>query len=179
VTTWVLILVPALVLPIVLLFSFAGCTLVAPLDEHTAAQPRFTPSGAPRCTIGAKDVTCKGTIMGLGSESVEVRLDVTGFWRYRCNQQARPELPFSDSVRQTYSANTFTNGQLEFTSTYTFAEDLTQANCPAATTPSFRDMWFTSITLTISQNGRLLFTCRTIPGSPLQAGQTVLLECGP
>jgi hypothetical protein len=179
-TTWLLIAVPALVLPIVLLLSFAGCALVAPLDEHVATQPRFAPRGIPRCTISDTGFTCDGTIMNLGSGSVDVRLDVTGSWRYRCNGQSSGHGPVifpPDSLTQTYGPNKFTNGQLEFTSAYTFVPDLSQAKCNVGQ-PSFRDVTFTSITLTITQDGRHLFTCRTLPGAVLSPGQ-VLLDCGP
>jgi len=45
-TNWLLILVPALVLPIVLLFAFTGCTLIAPLEDHNTNKDP-TPAGPP------------------------------------------------------------------------------------------------------------------------------------
>jgi hypothetical protein len=180
-TTWILILVPALVLPIVLLFSFAGCALVAPLDEHVAAQPRL--AGPPKCTVSEgpspdkiTDVTCDGKATGLGGESIEVKLAVTGQAKYNCNSQRPAPMDVRETVTKTFAP---TSGQVEFSIAYTFDLKQQPTKCAAGTTASLRNVSFTSVTLTISQGGRPLFTCRSLPGTTLQAPETVLLDCGP
>jgi hypothetical protein len=94
-TPWVLLLVPVLVLPIVLLLSFAGCQLVAPLDDHVAATPTDPKVQAPHphlladpsCSFKDGGFTVSGTVLDLYPQiKLTITLRITGTTDYECSR---------------------------------------------------------------------------------------------
>jgi hypothetical protein len=181
---WLLPFVPLIVLPIVLLFAFAGCTVLFPLEEHQVSLPDFAAGGSPLCTISETGVTCDGSMVRLSNEAVALQLDVTGDARFDCRAGNRLD-PAPNPVGFSGTATKFENpdaaGILQFSVAWVIGSDPNspdpqKAGCknstpvldPTATVVK-------SITLTISQNGRLLFTCTDSGAFPV--GQKAHLNC--
>jgi hypothetical protein len=159
-----------------------------------ASSPHFKKGGEPTCTISgtgtnSTSTTCGASLSGLGMETLQVNVTVSGFAVYRCqNPSGANQPPGQNKVLTgpvtaptTIPADQIKNGNVTFTSNpavLTAAPTVTgtQAGCnndkwtgvnPTLTT--------TDISMTISQGGTLLFTCTA--SNPNGLSGTVALSC--
>jgi hypothetical protein len=178
------LIVPMLVLPIVLLLGFAGCALLAPLDDHTFAtttDPKLQNIGFvgdPTCTIVGTQVTCVGKLEGLGSSDLLIQLDVTGTAMFSCIQRRPPPpvpVPISSQGNppQEHHPGEFNGGQLSFTIVSPLlptTADATQIGCDkTATGTSLGEVRIALMFLTVTQNGKSLYR-RPQNNGPYTAG---------
>ncbi len=85
-----LILVPVLVLPVVLLFAFAGCGSETFVATPATPSPRFTQG--PLCTISDTEMVCTGSMADLGKDPVVIKFDVAAQAMFDCvNAAGQPD----------------------------------------------------------------------------------------
>lgn len=177
-STSVLLLVPVLALPIVLLLSFAGCALLVQLDEHVVAAS-FTKG--PTCRIEEARVTCSGELSGVGGEAeVAFQLEALGESTFVCagatkeTTPQRPTLPShgSNSVSKKPAA-----GKVEFEVSAEMTATEADLKCKSNEKAKLTKATITSLKLTVSQGGRVLFRCEA--AGQWVAGTSVPLICPP
>lgn len=167
-------------------------TLLVTAPAATAASPHFKHGGTPVCTVtitgSTSSTTCTGSLAGLGNGDVDLNTTVSGFAVYQCRNAGGNIAPGQNKVlvgpvtAPTHIPGTeIKNGNLTFTTnpavltapaTVTAAE----AGCPNPNWTGVNPtLTVTSITLTISQGGMLLFTCTA--SNPNGLSGTVPLTC--
>lgn len=175
------------------LLALLTTALLAVATQATAASPHFKNGGTPTCTItslssASSSTTCTASLAGLGNQDLVVQTSVSGFARYTCTNQGGNAAPGQNKVligpatsTTTLPASQIKNGNLTFTTNpAVLAAPSTVsgqvAGCPnnnwTGTNPQAT---VTSITLTISQGGALLFTCTA--SNPNGLSGTVALTC--
>jgi hypothetical protein len=157
-----------------------------------AASPHFKHGGEPTCTITAttstSSTTCRASLAGLGNADVVVQTSVEGFALYTCTNQGGNSAPGQNKVKvgpatstTTIPADQIKNGNLAFVTdpavlTAPGTVSGAVAGCPNSNwTGTNPVLTTTSITLTISQGGALLFTCTATNPNGLTG--TVSLTC--
>lgn len=177
---------------ILMLFVALSITLLVTAPPATAASPHFKKGGTPVCTVtlsgSSSSTTCTGSLAGLGNGDVDLNTTVSGFAVYQCSNQGGNVAPGQNKVlvgpvtAPTHiPGNEIKNGNLSFTTnpavlsapgTVTGA----QAGCPNPNWTGVNPtLTVTSITLTISQGGTLLFTCTA--SNPNGLSGSVPLTC--
>lgn len=175
-----------------MLFVALSITLLVTAPPATAASPHFKKGGTPVCTVtlsgSSSSTTCTGSLAGLGNGDVDLNTTVSGFAVYQCSNQGGNVAPGQNKVlvgpvtAPTHiPGNEIKNGNLSFTTnpavlsapgTVTGA----QAGCPNPNWTGVNPtLTVTSITLTISQGGTLLFTCTA--SNPNGLSGSVPLTC--
>jgi hypothetical protein len=142
----------------------------------TAASPHFKHGGEPTCTVaqsgGSASTTCMATLAGLGNEDVHIDTTVSGFAVYQCQNQGGNVAPGQNKVLvgpvtapTDIPSSAIKNGNLTFVTNpavLTAPDTVTgaEAGCPnpnwSGVNPT---LTVTSVALTISQGGVLLFSC--------------------
>jgi hypothetical protein len=178
-----------------ILILVAGILATAALAAAPAiaASPHFKHGGTPTCTISgggttSTSTTCTGSLTGLGGGDVVLSTTVRGFAVYQCQNPGGNLAPGQNRVLvgpsttpTTIPGNEIKNGNLTFTTnpavlSASSTTSGSNAGCPngqwTGVNPS---LTLTSITLTISQSGQLLFTC--VASNPNGLSGTVTLSC--
>jgi hypothetical protein len=150
--------------------------LLVTAQTSLAASPHFKKGGEPVCTISgtqaSKSTTCSASLAGLGMETLEIDVTVSGFAVYQCQNQGGNTAPGQNRVLvgpvtapTIIPADQIKNGNVSFTTnpavltapaTVTGAE----AGCPNPNWTGVNPtLTVTDISMTITQGGVLLFTC--------------------
>jgi hypothetical protein len=157
-----------------------------------AASPHFKKGGEPTCTISgsatSKTVQCSGTLSGLGGGDLSIPTTVGGSAVYQCENGGGNPAPGRNkvlvgpsTVPTIIASSSIKNGNVSFTTapnTLTAPTTVSgsAAGCPnsnwTGTNPA---LTLTSISLTISQAGNLLFTCTA--SNPNGLTSPVALSC--
>jgi len=180
------------------MFRKALVVLVVPLtlglvaNAAMAASPHFKRNGSPTCTVSTSGSTsstvCKASLAGLGNGTLVINVTVGGEAVYQCQNNGGQTAPGQNRVLvgpvtapTTIPADQIKNGNVSFTTnaavltaptTVTGAE----AGCPNPNWTGVNPiLTTTSITMTISQGGVLLFTCSASDAAGLSG--TVALTC--
>src|SRR4051812_40722291 len=157
-----------------------------------AASPHFKKGGEPTCTISgsatSKTVQCTGTLSGLGGGDLSIPTTVSGSAVYQCQNAGGNIAPGQNKVNvgpSTVPTNvpstSIKNGNVTFTTApNTLSAPSTvsgaAAGCPNANWRGVNPtLTLTSISLTISQGGALLFTCSA--SNPAGLTSPVKLSC--
>jgi hypothetical protein len=156
------------------------------------ASPHFKHGGEPDCTVAysgsSATVVCSGELAGLGNQDLVIVSTVSGFALYTCENRGGTQAPGQNKVLEGPStvptiipSGEIKNGTLAFTTnpnTLTAAPTVSAAvaGCPnnnwMGVNPTLS---ITSVDLTISQGGVLLFTCTA--SNPNGLSGTVALAC--
>ena len=172
--------------------------LVVPLtlglvaSTATAASPHFKKGGSPTCTVGGSGSTsstvCSASLAGLGGGDLVINVTVGGEAVYQCQNGGGNTAPGQNRVLvgpvtapTTIPANQIKNGNVSFTTNPAVLTAPTTVTGAAAGCPN--PNWTgvnpvlttTSISMTISQGGVLLFTCSA--SNPNGLSGTVALSC--
>jgi hypothetical protein len=158
-----------------------------------AASPHFKKGGEPVCTIGGAgttttSTTCSATLAGLGEGDLNISTTVRGFAVYQCQNQGGNTAPGQNRVLvgpvtapTTIPSGSIKNGNVSFTTNPAVLSAPStvagqQAGCPNTNWTGVNpQLTVTSITLTISQAGTLLFTCTA--SNPNGLSSPVRLAC--
>lgn len=177
-----------------LLTTLATIAVVTLLVVPTVAgaSPHFKHGGEPVCSVelsgSSATVVCSGSLAGLGNDDLVIVSTISGFALYTCQNHGGAQAPGQNKVLQgpqsvptVIPSGEIKNGNVSFTTNpNTLTADPTVsaavAGCP-------NDNWtgvdptlsITSIMLTISQGGVLLFTCTASDQNGLSG--TVALTC--
>jgi hypothetical protein len=182
VTEWLVLLVPLLVLPVVLLFAFAGCK-----------GEQFVATAGPSVkravfTISQTEVTCEGSMSGVGKAGVEIEVDPpTGHVPVNCLRGGKivdtrtllfPGTPFPAPAKRTIQPDA--NGDLTFSVPSAISANPQNAGCQNATPElDAANTIVTSVMLIITEGGpggRTLFRCQR--SGEYQVGQPPIpLDC--
>jgi hypothetical protein len=167
-------------------------TLGLVANAAMAASPHFKRGGSPTCTVSTSGSTsstvCSASLAGLGNETLVINVTVAGEAVYQCQNNGGNTAPGQNRVLvgpvtspTTIPADQIKNGNVSFTTnaavltapaTVTGAE----AGCPNPNWTGVNPiLTTTSITMTISQGGVLLFTCSASDADGLSG--TVALTC--
>jgi hypothetical protein len=133
------------------------------------ASPHFKKDGTPSCTDTGTQLACTGSITGLGNGDVTLELTANAEGTFACvnpggnESPGQNKVPFSVSTTKVIPGSEVKNGNLTFTvagPTTPPTATPQEAGCPNGNwTTRLTDLSFTNITLKISQNNVLLFTC--------------------
>lgn len=176
----------------VIVVAVVAAAVLMTASPAYAANPHFKKGGAPVCTVtsnanGSKTVVCTGVLAGLGNEDLVISTAVGGEATFLCGAPGNANLapgqnkfPVQNTGSTTIPSGAIKNGTVRFvTNPVTVsAPSVTpqQAGCP---NPNWQvvgsSVLATSITMTISQGGQLLFTCGASNASGLTG--TVPLSC--
>ncbi len=155
------------------------------------ANPHFTKSGAPTCTVTNGQVTCSAQMAGLGNEDIVVNLDVAGEATFLCVQPGQKKrddpnispgankVPFSGSATQTIPGASVKNGRATIGPITSPSQEPTataeQAGCPSGNWGTQLDTaTVTTVTISATQGGETLFSC-TASGTFTEG--TIPLDC--
>jgi hypothetical protein len=165
----------ALFVTALLLFAAAGI----------AASPHFKKGGEPTCRDTGTQLSCSGSLAGLGNESVDIVLTADAQASFACvnpggnESPGQNKVPFTATGSQHFDASEIKNGNLSFTvaaPTTPPTATAEQAGCPNGNwSTRLTSVDFTNIRLTISQGGVLLFTCTR--SGPVPTSGSVALSC--
>jgi hypothetical protein len=142
-----------------------------------ASSPHFKKGGSPTCTItssgASASVTCSASLSGLGQETLNINLTVSGFAVYQCQNPSTKNTPPGQNrvlvgpvtAPTTIPADQIKNGNVSFTTNPAVLTAPTTVSGTAAGCNN--DKWtgvnptltVTDISLTIAQGGATLFTC--------------------
>src|SRR5262245_30800886 len=171
--------------------------LVVPLTllvsaNAAMAAAHFKKNGSPTCTVStsgsSSSTTCSASLAGLGNGDLVINVTVAGEAVYQCQNGGGNTAPGQNRVQigpvtapTTIPGSQIKNGNVSFTtnpavltapSTVTGA----QAGCPNPNWTGVNPtLTTTSITMTISQGGVLLFTCSASDDEGLSG--TIALTC--
>lgn len=177
--------------PLIVLAAALVAVLVA-VPSALAASPHFKKGGQPKCTITgsatSKTVVCKGALAGLGGGNLSIQTDVKGSAVYQCQNGGGNISPGQNkvlvgpsTVTTPVDSDAIKNGSVAFTTdpnTLTAPTTVsgTAAGCPNANWTGVNPtLKVTDITLTITQNSNLLFTCTA--SNPAGLTSPVTLTC--
>jgi hypothetical protein len=165
-----------------------GATMLALLLTTVTAlgaSPHFKKGGTPTCRDTGTQLSCSGSLAGLGNEDVDIVLTADALASFACvnpggnESPGQNKVPFTATGSQHFDATEIKNGNLSFTvAAPTTPPTATpqQAGCPNGNwSTRLATVEFANIRLTISQGGVLLFTC-TRSGSVPTSG-SVTLSC--
>jgi hypothetical protein len=163
-------------------------------QSAVASSPHFKKGGSPTCKItssgSSASVTCSASLSGLGNETLEIDVTVSGFAVYQCQNPSTQNEPRGQNkvlvgpvtAPTTIPADQIKNGNVSFT---TNAAVLTAPTTVSGTAAGCNnDKWtgvnptltVTDILLTIDQPaGNRLFTCSASNSNGLTG--TVALTC--
>jgi hypothetical protein len=158
----------------------------------TAASPHFKRGGSPTCTVSTSGSTsstvCSASLAGLGNATLVINVTVGGEAVYQCQNNGGQTAPGQNRVLvgpvtapTTIPADQIKNGNVSFTTNPAVLTAPTTVTGAAAGCPN--PNWTgvnpvlttTSISMTISQGGVLLFTCSA--SNPNGLSGTVALSC--
>ena len=155
------------------------------------ANPHFTKSGAPTCTVTNGQVTCSAQMAGLGNEDIVVNLDVAGEATFLCVQPGQKKrddpnispgankVPFSGSSTTVIDADSIKNGRATIGPVTSPSQQPTataeQAGCPSGNWGTQLDTaTVTTVTFSATQGSTELFSC-TASGTFTEG--TIPLSC--
>jgi hypothetical protein len=159
----------------------------------TAAAPHFKKGGSPVCTVSGagtneSSTVCSASLAGLGMETLEIDVTVSGSAVYQCRNAGGNTAPGQNKVLvgpvtspTIIPADQIMNGNVSFTTNpavLTAPETVTgaEAGCPNPNWTGVNPVLTTTdITMTISQGGTLLFTCTA--SDPNGLSGRVALSC--
>jgi hypothetical protein len=161
--------------------------------DASAASAHFKKGGEPTCTItgsgSSRTVVCGASLSGLGNGDLKVDVTVSGFAVYQCQNQGGNIAPGQNKVLEgpqtvptTVPSPENKNGTVTFTTnanTLTAAPTVSgaEAGCPNGNWTGVNPtLTITSINMTISQGGVVLFNC-TSASDPNGLSGTVPLAC--
>jgi hypothetical protein len=142
-----------------------------------AASPHFKHGGSPVCTVSgagtnSSSTTCTASLSGLGNGDLVINVTVSGSAVYQCQNGGGNIAPGQNRVLvgpvtapTTIPADQIKNGTVTFTTnpavlTAPSTVSGSAAGCPNSNWTGVNPaLTTTSITMTISQGGTLLFTC--------------------
>jgi hypothetical protein len=158
----------------------------------TAASPHFKRGGSPTCTVSTSGSTsstvCSASLAGLGNATLVINVTVAGQAVYQRQNNGGQTAPGQNRVLvgpvtapTTIPADQIKNGNVSFTTNPAVLTAPTTVTGAAAGCPN--PNWTgvnpvlttTSISMTISQGGVLLFTCSA--ANPNGLSGTVALSC--
>jgi hypothetical protein len=158
----------------------------------TAASPHFKRGGSPTCTVSTSGSTsstvCSASLAGPGNATLVINVTVGGEAVYQCQNNGGQTAPGQNRVLvgpvtapTTIPADQIKNGNVSFTTNPAVLTAPTTVTGAAAGCPN--PNWTgvnpvlttTSISMTISQGGVLLFTCSA--SNPNGLSGTVALSC--
>jgi hypothetical protein len=155
----------------------AGALLALSSTVALAASPHFKHGGSPVCTVSgagtnSSSTTCTASLSGLGNGDLVINVTVSGFAVYQCQNGGGNIAPGQNKVLvgpvtapTTIPGDQIKNGTVTFTTnpavlTAPSTASASAAGCPNANWTGVNPaLTTTSITMTISQGGTLLFTC--------------------
>ena len=150
-----------------------------------AASPHFKKNGSPTCRDTGTQLSCSGSLAGLGNEDVDIVLTADAQASFACvnpggnESPGQNKVPFTATGSEHFDASEIKNGNLAFTvraPTTPPTATAEQAGCPNGNwSTRLTAVDFANIRLTISQGGVLLFDCSR--SGPVPAGTTVPLGC--
>ncbi|SRR6266508_390830 len=157
-----------------------------------AANPHFRHGGSPVCIVSTdtntSSTTCSASLAGLGMETLEIDVTVSGSAVYQCQNQGGNTAPGQNRVLvgpvtapTIIPADQIKNGNVSFTTNpavLTAPETVSgaAAGCPNPNWTGVNPVLTTTdITMTITQGGDLLFTCTA--SDPDGLSGTVPLAC--
>src|SRR6266511_2277141 len=151
--------------------------IVITAQASMASSPHFKRGGSPTCTItssgSSASVTCSASLSGLGNETLEIDVTVSGFAVYQCQNPSGQNEPRGQNkvlvgpvtAPTTIPADQIKNGNVSFTTNpavLTAPGTVTgaQAGCPNPNWTGVNPvLTVTDVSMTIAQGGVLLFTC--------------------
>lgn len=156
------------------------------------ASAHFKHGGTPVCTVtnsgGSSSTTCKASLAGLGNGDLVINTTVSGSAVYQCQNGGGNIAPGQNKVLvgpvtspTTIPGNQIKNGTVTFTTNPAVLSAPSTVSGSAAGCPNSNwtgvnpTLTTTSITMTISQGGTLLFTCSA--SDPNGLSGTVPLSC--
>lgn len=169
-----------------------ACALVAALASLAwAANPHFKRGGTPTCRDTGTLLVCTGKLAGLGHGDLFIELSSDAEATFACGNPGRRnnqspginKVPFPASGSTVIPEEEFKNGNATFTVVAPDTPPPTPSSadiCPNGnwTTVALSGIDFANVTLTISQDTLLLFTCvQPIPGPFPTDGSAVELSC--
>jgi hypothetical protein len=177
---------------ILVFFAALSIALLITAPTATAASPHFKKGGSPVCTVSTSgstsSTTCSGSLAGLGNGDVDLNTTVSGSAVYQCQNGGGNTAPGQNKVlvgpvtAPTHIPGTeVKNGNLAFTTNPAVLSAPSTVSGAAAGCPNPNwtgvnpTLTVTSITLTISQGGTLLFTCTAT--NPTGLSGSVPLSC--
>jgi hypothetical protein len=157
----------------------------------SAASPHFKHGGEPTCTItgsgSSRTVVCGASLSGLGNGDLTVKVTVSGFAVYQCQNQGGNIAPGQNKVLEgpqtvptTIPSSAVKNGNVTFTTnpnTLTAPATVSgaEAGCPNGNWTGVNPtLTITQISMTISQNGQTLFTCNSASNPDGLSGKVAL-----
>lgn len=172
--------------------AFIAALVMSIAAPAWAASPHFKRGGEPTCTItsgsSSASVVCKASLAGLGNGTLVINVTVRGSAVYQCQNAGGNIAPGQNRVLvgpvtapTTIPADQIKNGNVSFTTNpavLTAPTTVTgaQAGCPNPNWTGVNPtLTVTSIGMTISQGGNLLFTCTA--SNPNGLTGTVALTC--
>jgi hypothetical protein len=159
----------------------------------SAQNPHFKRGGSPVCTVSGagtntSSTVCSASLAGLGNETLVINVTVRGSAVYQCQNQGGNTAPGQNRVLvgpvtapTTIPADQIKNGNVSFTTnpavlTAPATVSGAEAGCPNPNWTGVNPvLTTTSITMTISQGGVLLFTCSA--SNPAGLSGRVPLTC--
>ena len=166
--------------------------VLATATSASAASPHFKKNGSPVCTVNDSGATvtttCSASLAGLGNGELVINVTTNGFAVYQCQNGGGNIAPGQNKVLvgptttpTTIPANQIKNGTVTFTTnpnTLAAADTVSgsAAGCPNSNWRGVNpNVTLTSIEITISQAGTLLFTCSA--SNPNGLSGQVALSC--
>ena len=162
-------------------FLIAAAAVVAavalPVSSASASSAHFKHGGTPVCTVSlsgaSSSTTCSGALAGLGNGDLVLATTVSGFAVYQCQNNGSNTAPGQNKVLvgpvttpTTIPGSEIKNGNVSFTTNPAVlsAADTVSGAAAGCPNPNWTGvnpvLTTTDITLTISQGGVLLFTCK-------------------
>jgi hypothetical protein len=173
---------------LIVLGALAAAALMA--STASATSPHFKHGGTPVCTFSGTtsiSVSCTGTLAGLGNDDLLLRLSVSGFAVYQCENNGGNIAPGQNRVLvgpatsdTAIPADAIKNGNLTFTTNPAVLAAATTVSAAVAGCPN--DNWtgvnpaltLTDISLLIEQPpGTVIFTCTASSSSGLKSPVTL------
>ena len=166
--------------------------VLATATSASAASPHFKKNGSPVCTVSDSGATvtttCSASLAGLGNGDLLIVVTTNGFAVYQCQNGGGNIAPGQNKVLvgpsttpTTIPANQIKNGTVTFTTDPNTLEADDTVSASAAGCPNNNwsgvnpNVTLTSISMTISQAGTLLFTCSA--SDPNGLSGRVALSC--
>lgn len=179
--------------PLLMLFAAILFVFATGLSAAQAASPHFKRGGSPVCTVSisgsTSTTTCTAVLAGLGNQDLLVKVTVSGFAVYQCQNQGGNVAPGQNKVLTgpttaptLIPSDAIKNGTLKLATNpvvLTADETVTAAEAGCANnnwTGVNPVLTVTSILLVIEQPvGTIIFTCRASDPNGLTG--TVALSC--
>jgi len=177
---------------LLVLLGAALMFVVAGAGVASAASPHFKKGGSPTCTTttssGSSSTVCGASLAGLGNGDLVINVTVSGFAVYQCQNNGGQVAPGQNKVLEGPSTtptiipgSQIKNGNVTFTTNpAVLSADPTvsaaAAGCPNSNWTGVNPtLTTTSVEMTISQGGVLLFDCSAT--NPAGLTGTYALAC--